>query len=53
MAEAAERYLKERVAIHCKATSARICRRPLDKFILPAHGHIKAVRTFVQSNVTF
>ena len=38
VAEAAERYLREHVAIHCKATSAKMYRRLLDTFILPAIG---------------
>ena len=40
VAKAAERYLKEHVAIHCRETSARMYRRLLNKFILPAHGDL-------------
>ena len=40
MATAAERYLNEHVAIHCRETSARMYRRLLNKFILPAHGDV-------------
>ena len=49
VAEAAERYMREHVAIHCKATSAKMYRRLLDTFILPTHwrcagcrGHARA-----------
>ena len=38
VAALAERYLKEYVAIHCKPSSAKLYRRALDKFILPAYG---------------
>ena len=40
VAEAAERYMREHVAIHCKATSAKMYRRLLDTFILPAIGDV-------------
>ena len=40
VATAAERYLNEHVAIHCRETSARMYRRLLNKFILPAHGDV-------------
>ena len=40
VAEVAERYLKEHVAIHCKETSAKMYRRLLDTFILPAIGDV-------------
>ena len=36
----AERYLKEYVAVHCKSSSAKLYRRALDKFILPAYGRV-------------
>ena len=35
-----ERYLKEYVAVHCKPSSAKLYRRALDKFILPAYGNL-------------
>ena len=35
-----ERYLKEHVAVHCKASSAKLYRRVVDKFILPEYGHL-------------
>ena len=38
MTALAERYLKEYVAVHCKPSSAKLYRRALDKFILPAYG---------------
>ena len=40
VAEAAERYMREHVAIHCKVTSAKMYRRLLDTFILPAIGDV-------------
>ena len=36
----AERYLKEYVAVHCKPSSAKLYRRVIDKFILPAYGNL-------------
>ena len=36
----AERYLKEYVAVHCKPSSAKVYRRVLDKFVLPAYGDL-------------
>lgn len=35
-----ERYLREHVAIHCKAGSRKLYERALRKFILPAYGHL-------------
>ena len=40
VAMAADRYLNEHVAIHCRETSARMYKRLLNKFILPAHGDV-------------
>ena len=50
VAAAAERYLQEHVAIHCKATSAKMYRRLLDTFILPAIGDVP-VREVTRENV--
>ena len=36
----AERYLREHVAIHCKASSGKLYQRALERFILPAYGHM-------------
>ena len=35
-----ERYLREHVAIHCKASSGKLCKRALLRFVLPTHGHL-------------
>ena len=35
-----ERYLREHVAIHCKASSRKLYERALRRFILPAYGHL-------------
>ena len=35
-----ERYLREHVAIHCKANSGKLYQRALQRFILPAYGHL-------------
>ena len=40
VARLAQRYLKEYVAVHCKPSSAKLYRRALDKFILPAYGDL-------------
>ena len=50
VAKAAERYLNEHVAIHCRETSARMYRRLLNKFILPAHGDVQ-VREVTRQHV--
>ena len=36
----AERYLREHVAIHCKASSGKLYRRALERFVLPAYGRL-------------
>ena len=38
IAEVAERYMKEHVAVRCKAATARACRCTLDRYLLPAFG---------------
>ena len=38
IAEVAERYMKEHVAVRCKPSTARGCRYTLDKYLLPAFG---------------
>ena len=38
LAEAAERYMREHVAVRCKATTARACRVALENYILPEFG---------------
>ena len=50
LAKAAERYLNEHVAIHCRETSARMYKRLLNKFILPAHGDVQ-VREVTRQHV--
>ena len=50
VAKAAERYLNEHVAVHCRETSARMYRRLLNKFILPAHGDVQ-VREVTRQHV--
>ena len=51
VAALAERYLKEYVAVHCKPSSAKLYRRVLDKFILPAYG-ILAVEAVEREHVS-
>ena len=38
VAEVAERYMREHVAVRCKPTTARMCRHTLDRYLLPAVG---------------
>ena len=38
IAEVAERYMKEHVAVRCKPSTARGCRYALDKYLLPVFG---------------
>ena len=38
IAEVAERYMKEHVAVRCKRSTARACRCTLDRYLLPAFG---------------
>ena len=38
IAEVAERYMKEHVAVRCKPSTARGCRYTLDKYLLPVFG---------------
>ena len=38
MAEVAERYMKEHVAVRCKPSTAQGCRYTLDKYLLPVFG---------------
>ena len=38
IADVAERYMKEHVAVRCKPSTARGCRYTLDKYLLPAFG---------------
>ena len=38
IAELAERYMTDHVAVRCKPTTARSCRHILDKFLLPQFG---------------
>ena len=38
LAEVAERYMREHVAVRCKPTTARACRVALDKYLLPEFG---------------
>ena len=38
IAEVAERYMKEHVAVRCKPSTARACRCTLDRYLLPAFG---------------
>ena len=40
VAELVQRYLKEHVAIHCKPSSGKMYRRAVEKFVLPAYGHL-------------
>ena len=38
IAEVAERYMREHVAVRCKPTTARGCRYTLDRYLLPVFG---------------
>ena len=38
LAEAAERYMREHVAVRCKPTTARACRVALENYLLPEFG---------------
>ena len=38
IAEVAERYMKEHVAVRCKPSTARACRCTLDRYLLPVFG---------------
>ena len=38
VAEVAERYMREHVAVRCKPATARMCRHTLDRHLLPAVG---------------
>jgi len=40
VAEVAERYMREHVAVRCKPTTARMCRVTLDQHLLPAMGSL-------------
>ena len=40
VAEVAERYMREHVAVRCKPTTARMCRHTLDRHLLPAVGSL-------------
>ena len=40
VADVAARYLKEHVALHCKPGTAKLYRSVLERFILPAYGHL-------------
>ena len=41
VAEVAERYMTEHVAVRCKPTTQRACRHILDKFLLPRFGGLR------------
>ena len=41
VAELAERYMKEHVAVRCKPTTAKGCRHVLDRHLLPALGDLR------------
>ena len=41
VAEAAERYMREHVAVRCKPTTVRQCQHMLDKHLLPALGTVR------------
>ena len=41
IAEVAERYMTEHVAVRCKPTTQRACRHILDKFLLPRFGALR------------
>ena len=40
VAELAERYLREHVAVYCRPSSERMCASALRQFILPSYGHL-------------
>ena len=40
MTELAARYFKEHVALHCKPHTAKLYRSVMERFILPANGHL-------------
>ena len=40
VADLAARYLKEHVALHCKPHTAKLYRSAVQRFILPAYGHL-------------
>ena len=40
VAELAARYFKEHVALHCKPHTAKLYRSVVERFILPAYGHL-------------
>jgi len=40
VAEVAERYMREHVAVRCKPTTARMCRHTLDRYLLPTMGSL-------------
>ena len=40
VADLAERYMRQHVALHCKASRAEVYRRALDNHILPALGEM-------------
>ena len=40
VADLAARYLKEHVALHCKPDTAKLYRSAVQRFILPAYGHL-------------
>ena len=40
VADVVARYLKEHVALHCKPGTAKLYRSVVERFILPAYGHL-------------
>ena len=40
VSDVAARYLKEHVALHCKPGTAKLYRSVVERFILPAYGHL-------------
>ena len=40
VAELAARYLKEHIEVHCKASTRKMYRSAVERFILPAYGHL-------------
>ena len=40
VAELAERYMREHMAVRCKPTTARMCRHTLDRYLLPTMGSL-------------
>ena len=40
VAEVTERYFREHVPLHCKPHTAKLYRRVVERFILPAYGHL-------------